>query len=121
MGTNYVLINLVESKKKKKVRDWLQVTKGLSMKNRRNTIRLLCHRELERFSTLFLGQLLFVPNLVFSDLRPCGVLLILRQERLLPLQQQRSHSLRQKSDPIEHPKHRTRQTYQRKRDRNPTS
>ena len=37
------------------------------------------------YFTLFLGQLLFVPHLIFSDLWPRGVLLVLWQKRLVPL------------------------------------
>ena len=44
-------------------------------------------------STLLLGQLLFVSNLVLGHLRPRGVFLILWQERLLPLEEQKLWSL----------------------------
>lgn len=55
-----------------------------------NTLNINPHHpavieKLHGYCTLFFGQLLFVPHLVFSDLWPCGVLLILWQERLLPL------------------------------------
>lgn len=54
---------------------------------------VICHKKLQSFRTLFLGLLLFIPHLIFSDLWPRGVLLILWQERLLPLEGQRSHLL----------------------------
>lgn len=36
--------------------------------------------------TLFFWSLFFIPDLILCDLWPCGVLLIFRQQRLLPLQ-----------------------------------